>query len=145
MGLERTANEREIKKAYRELALKWHPDRHPPEKKEEVEKMFRDIAEAYEVLSDPGTHFRFADSAGLSRRRCAHSRRGTGPCDGVQTRRRGTTAARATRSTRRTRATSIRSSTSSSTLGIAAAAAGSRGAAGSRTAGSISSSAKCSY
>lgn len=41
-----------IKKAYRRLALKYHPDRVPPEKKEESTVKFREISEAYEVLSD---------------------------------------------------------------------------------------------
>lgn len=51
LGLQRSANKKEIKKAYRDLALKWHPDKNT-ENKEEAEKMFHDIAEAYEVLSD---------------------------------------------------------------------------------------------
>ena len=50
LGVPRTANAKEIKKAYRELALKWHPDKN--ENKEEAEKMFQEIGEAYEVLSD---------------------------------------------------------------------------------------------
>jgi DnaJ-domain-containing protein 1 len=43
LGVEKTANLREIKKAYRREALKYHPDKHPPNKKEEVEKMFKGI------------------------------------------------------------------------------------------------------
>ncbi|KAL7720559.1 J domain-containing protein [Entamoeba marina] len=42
----------ELKKAYKKLALKWHPDRNPDNQKEASEK-FKDIAEAYSVLSDP--------------------------------------------------------------------------------------------
>lgn len=51
LGLHRSANKKEIKKGYRELALKWHPDKNL-DNKEEAEKMFQDISEAYEVLSD---------------------------------------------------------------------------------------------
>jgi DnaJ homolog subfamily B member 4 len=51
LGVNRDADEDAIKKAYRKLALKWHPDRNPT-KKEEAEKQFKAISEAYEVLSD---------------------------------------------------------------------------------------------
>jgi len=43
--------EQAIKKAYRSLALKWHPDKNP-DAKEEAERKFKEIAEAYEVLSN---------------------------------------------------------------------------------------------
>eukprot|EP00545_Synedropsis_sp_CCMP1620_P002612 CAMPEP_0119012844 /NCGR_PEP_ID=MMETSP1176-20130426/7657_1 /TAXON_ID=265551 /ORGANISM="Synedropsis recta cf, Strain CCMP1620" /LENGTH=500 /DNA_ID=CAMNT_0006965879 /DNA_START=25 /DNA_END=1527 /DNA_ORIENTATION=+ len=51
LGIARQANSKEIKKAYREMALKWHPDKNTGDTKEEAEKMFQDISEAYEVLS----------------------------------------------------------------------------------------------
>ena len=51
LGVNRDADEDAIKKAYRKLALKWHPDRNQG-KKEEAEKQFKAISEAYEVLSD---------------------------------------------------------------------------------------------
>ncbi|KAJ2888810.1 Molecular chaperone (DnaJ super) [Coemansia asiatica] len=51
LGVSKTASEDELKKAYRKLALKWHPDRHKDDK-EAAEKKFKDISEAYEVLSD---------------------------------------------------------------------------------------------
>jgi DnaJ homolog subfamily C member 3 len=51
LNLPRSATKKEIKKAYRELALQWHPDKNA-DNKEEAEKKFQDISEAYEVLSD---------------------------------------------------------------------------------------------
>jgi len=52
LGVERNASAQEIKKAYRKLAVKWHPDKHKDDKKEAEEK-FKEIGEAYSVLSDP--------------------------------------------------------------------------------------------
>ena len=52
LGLDKNASEDDIKKAYRHLAKKWHPDANPDNKKEAEEK-FKEIGEAYSVLSDP--------------------------------------------------------------------------------------------
>lgn len=52
LGLSKTASQDEIKKAYRRLARKYHPDLHPGEKKPDMEKKFKELNEAYEVLSD---------------------------------------------------------------------------------------------
>ena len=53
LGVKRDATPEEIKKAYRKLALEYHPDRHPPEKRKWAEEKFKEISEAYEVLMDP--------------------------------------------------------------------------------------------
>ncbi|WP_290771181.1 molecular chaperone DnaJ [Anaerofustis sp.] len=50
LGIDKSAGEDEIKKAYRKLAMKYHPDRNPDNK--EAEEKFKEINEAYEVLSD---------------------------------------------------------------------------------------------
>ena len=53
LGVNKGASAEELKKAYRELALKSHPDRVAPEKKKEAEENFKEISEAYAVLTDP--------------------------------------------------------------------------------------------
>lgn len=53
LGVQKGASADEIKKAYRNLALKHHPDRVPSEKKKQAEEEFKEISEAYAVLSDP--------------------------------------------------------------------------------------------
>ena len=52
LGVSKDANENEIKKAYRKLAVKYHPDKSPEDKKEEYTEKFKEISEAYEILSD---------------------------------------------------------------------------------------------
>ena len=52
LGVPRDADEKQLKKAYRKLALKWHPDKNPKNQDKAAEK-FKLIAEAYDVLKDP--------------------------------------------------------------------------------------------
>src|SRR2546426_9553300 len=51
LGVERSADEGELKSAFRKLAMKWHPDRNPSDKNSETR--FKEINEAYEILKDP--------------------------------------------------------------------------------------------
>ena len=51
LGVNKNASESELKKVYRQLALKYHPDKNPGDKN--AEDKFKEAAEAYEVLKDP--------------------------------------------------------------------------------------------
>src|SRR4051794_23748129 len=51
LGVEKSASEEEIKKSYRKLAVKYHPDKNPGDKT--AEEQFKELGEAYEALSDP--------------------------------------------------------------------------------------------
>ncbi|MBR0196035.1 MAG: molecular chaperone DnaJ [Paludibacteraceae bacterium] len=63
LGVEKTANAEEIKKAYRKKAIQYHPDKNPGDK--EAEEKFKEAAEAYEVLSDPQKRQRY-DQFGMA-------------------------------------------------------------------------------
>lgn len=51
LGVDRTADEKEIKKAFRKIAMKYHPDRNPDNP--EAEEKLKEASKAYETLSDP--------------------------------------------------------------------------------------------
>ena len=68
LGVSRDASEQEIKKAYKKLALKYHPDAYRGNDPEEALKKFKSSAEAYEVLSDPQKKAQY-DSLGYVGRR----------------------------------------------------------------------------
>ena len=57
LGVSKSADQSEIKKAYRKLAIKFHPDKNPDNK--EAEEKFKEAAEAYEVLSDSDKKARY--------------------------------------------------------------------------------------
>ena len=61
LGVTQSATERELKKAYRMAALRWHPDKNngSEEQRKEAEEKFKDVNEAYEVLSDPRKRQRY--------------------------------------------------------------------------------------
>ncbi|CAM9567168.1 unnamed protein product, partial [Ectocarpus fasciculatus] len=81
LGVSRSADDAEIKKAYRKAALKYHPDRQSSkseEEKEQAGKVFRDIAEAYEVLSDPTKKGRYDSGVDLEDLDNPHAGHGSG-------------------------------------------------------------------
>lgn len=77
LGVSRNASSKEIKKAYRDGALKWHPDKNS-DNIEEAEKMFQDIGEAYEVLSDDEKRLKYDRGEEVFENQGGGGRRGGG-------------------------------------------------------------------
>ncbi len=78
LGVAREAATDEIKKAYRKLAMKWHPDRHPEKQRAKAAEEFKKISEAYEVLSDPEKR-KLYDQLGPRWKEYAEQTNGGGP------------------------------------------------------------------
>eukprot|EP00930_Biecheleria_cincta_P001550 TRINITY_DN102686_c0_g1_i1.p1 TRINITY_DN102686_c0_g1~~TRINITY_DN102686_c0_g1_i1.p1 ORF type:complete len:335 (+),score=61.78 TRINITY_DN102686_c0_g1_i1:108-1112(+) len=84
LGIDRGATEDEIKKAYRKEAMKWHPDRQPPEKRAEAQTRFSEVAGAYEILSDPEKRKQFDTFGGGSGNHFQGGRADSSPGPGWQ-------------------------------------------------------------
>ncbi|KXS15714.1 hypothetical protein M427DRAFT_32137 [Gonapodya prolifera JEL478] len=85
LGVTRKSTAADIRKAFRKLALQWHPDKAKPEDREEAERQFKDVNWANEVLTDPGKRAEWERSereAEREKERAANSRAGrTGTSD----------------------------------------------------------------
>ena len=76
LGVRPNASETEIKKAYRKLALQYHPDRQQtPQAREEAHHVFTKISNAYEVLSDPHKRREYDEAQAQPPRQSPSSRR----------------------------------------------------------------------
>jgi curved DNA-binding protein len=81
LGVDRNADEKAIKRAYRKLALKYHPDKNPGDT--QAEEKFKELNEAYEVLGDSQKRAKY-DQLGASYRQWERMGRGSGDFDWSQ-------------------------------------------------------------
>eukprot|EP00730_Choanoeca_flexa_P015999 TRINITY_DN7476_c0_g2_i1.p1 TRINITY_DN7476_c0_g2~~TRINITY_DN7476_c0_g2_i1.p1 ORF type:complete len:527 (+),score=172.59 TRINITY_DN7476_c0_g2_i1:87-1583(+) len=81
LGCPKDASDYDIKKAYKKAALRCHPDRVPEEEKEEAEAKFKEIGEAYAVLSDPQKKRRYDNGEDLEDMNHGHGHGGMDPSD----------------------------------------------------------------
>lgn len=82
LGVSRTATADEIKRAYRRLALRWHPDRNKEDP--DAEQRFKQLNEAYEVLRDPATRAKYDKYGEHWRQADAYEAAGIDPNAGVR-------------------------------------------------------------
>ena len=84
LNIPKDASNEDIKKAYRKLAIKYHPDKAPDNKKEEYTENFKKISEAYGILSDEekrNIYDKFGKEAALDNEQNHHHRGGINPFD----------------------------------------------------------------
>lgn len=81
LGVEKGATEEQLKRAYRQMALRCHPDKNAdtPEKRSQSEKLFKDVNEAYAVLSDPSKRQRYDAGLGVHGTETNSAARGVDP------------------------------------------------------------------
>jgi DnaJ-class molecular chaperone len=93
LGVKKTVDAKELKKAYRRLARQYHPDLHAGEKKAEMEKKFKELNEAYEVLGDEanrkkydqyGMNWKEAEAYERARQQSGGAYPGGGPSHGFE-------------------------------------------------------------
>lgn len=81
LGVEKSATEEQLKRAYRQMALRCHPDKNAdtPEKRSQSEKLFKDVNEAYAVLSDSQKRQRYDTGLGVQGPEFSSAARGVDP------------------------------------------------------------------